>query len=357
MKRPRAIILAVLGLGSVAQAVGQCYNYHELVKLNNCGVTLSSTTDPIVDHAMRWFPNITGGDPVAYYNIKLDSSQPVPMDGSATGWTFNQAVNLFAWATTYWSSQCVGAPTLVWTPTSIGGEIRWTKDNDIGPRSYGATFHALNVASRGQIVAWTAAACGNNQRGQTEIVLNNSADFYRSHPNESWTTDYSNTQPGPGVALIDFQSIILHELGHFVGLYHDGDNLAVMASGYRGRVVTLQACDYARFRRLYCSDDLELDPGSPPTVTVQIELERDTLRLVQRSARTFELLGTRDYEPFSSLQLFNITGKSLDAPFRIIKESDASVVRFSLTGSIPAGHYIIVVQVGNRAEGARVYVY
>lgn len=72
---------------------------------------------------------------------------------------------------------------------------------------------------------------------------------------ESWVT--SGATIGVNSATIDLQSVILHELGHVLGLGHEdslgqGLNAPVMQSFYWGELRTLTADDIAGVQSLYC---------------------------------------------------------------------------------------------------------
>ncbi len=66
-------------------------------------------------------------------------------------------------------------------------------------------------------------------------------------------------------ADIDLFTVVLHELGHALGLGHNDDPASVMYPYYR-RASGLQAADIAEIRKLYAPRETPLpgDPGTPP---------------------------------------------------------------------------------------------
>lgn len=91
--------------------------------------------------------------------------------------------------------------------------------------------------------------------GPTDIMTESTAGNMHFDGAESWVT--SGAAIGATSATIDLQSVILHELGHVLGLGHEdsqgsGLGAPVMQSFYWGEQRTLKADDIAGVQSLYC---------------------------------------------------------------------------------------------------------
>lgn len=65
-------------------------------------------------------------------------------------------------------------------------------------------------------------------------------------------------------ADVDLFSVVLHELGHALGLGHNDDPASVMYPYYR-RVSSLPAADIAEIRKLYAARSASVPPSPPPS--------------------------------------------------------------------------------------------
>jgi hypothetical protein len=82
---------------------------------------------------------------------------------------------------------------------------------------------------------------------------------------EHWVTDTAATYP-----LIDLQSVILHELGHVLGLGHSFDLSSVMRESYLGPDRTLGVDDMRGIQSLYaCNGTLWTGQPCPPPTSSQ----------------------------------------------------------------------------------------
>ena len=82
----------------------------------------------------------------------------------------------------------------------------------------------------------------------------------------------------------DFHSIVLHEIGHALGLGHSSDSNSVMASAYQGSRRTLQGDDIAGIQALY---------GVPEPSGALLGFVGLTLLAMTRPARNFRIAAGR----------------------------------------------------------------
>lgn len=148
-----------------------------------------------------------------------------------------------------------------------GGLIRWSNQaNDFGlgfgTNVLGLTFSALHPNDLTKIVA--AGECGEGGRrfGMSTILLNDSPEFYRTNPHLRWTTDFHTCGYSP--RCLDVETIILHEMGHYIGLGHQKQPLSVLWSGYDSRNIHIHQCESNAMRRFYSPQLLDKTPVPPP---------------------------------------------------------------------------------------------
>lgn len=86
--------------------------------------------------------------------------------------------------------------------------------------------------------------------------------MYVFNPELRWTTDYHTCGYSP--RCLDFESLALHELGHYLGITHQRKPSSVMAAGYEGRNKIMGQCEANAVRRLYSPQILNQTPIPPP---------------------------------------------------------------------------------------------
>lgn len=148
-----------------------------------------------------------------------------------------------------------------------GGLIGWS-DNArdfgefFGSNYIGLALHALHPNDLTKVVAAGECGDGGRQFGMSRILLNNSPEFYRANPHFRWTTDFHTCGYSP--RCLDVETILLHEMGHYIGLTHQKQPLSVLWSGYDSRNIYIHQCEADAMRRLYSPQLLDKTPIPPP---------------------------------------------------------------------------------------------
>ncbi len=250
----------------------ECYHW----KYTDCNTLKELPTDNPISMKFIYWPNFTPAAPhIAYYNYQLLKDYP---EGDKKTLQFNKdnQNSLIDESRAEWSSTSDGyLPGLIWETTSEGSNFLWATDPEL----------FIDYAFSG--LAWTQDAVDDypdlqkikpkaqcNPGGirlnneilfHSAIFFNNTPEFWNNNyvHNYRWTTakiNESNPCRGTGYMCLDFKVIAIHELGHFVGIGHEGGlEYCVMFPGpyyqqyfHNDVPDKLCKCDIANFRVTYC---------------------------------------------------------------------------------------------------------
>jgi Matrixin len=165
-----------------------------------------------------WWRNACVG-----YDIQQDASSQVP---------YATAAQMFAAAFTKWtttvcpdSSADAGA-----APSRVSIDVR-----DLGPVACGEVQYNSNQGNQHVIIfhddVWPHNDA-NNTLGLTTVTYDpDTGEIYDADMEINATVPLTLTDPVPADGY-DFQSIITHECGHFLGMAHSGDDRATMFAHY-----------------------------------------------------------------------------------------------------------------------------
>jgi hypothetical protein len=202
---------------------------------------------PAVKPLPVWWRNACVG-----YDVQKDASRQVPYD---------VATKLVAAAFAKWTSiTCDGA----------SGSSHVSIDvHDLGPVSCSKVEYNSDQGNQHVIVfrddRWPYADA-NNTLGLTTVTFDvDTGEIYDADMEINGTVELAVTDPVPGDGY-DFQSVIAHEAGHFLGMAHSDDQRATMFAAYeRGTTVkrTLTPDDRSGLCSIYRPGGLR---GADPTV-------------------------------------------------------------------------------------------
>lgn len=331
------IVLSLL-LMNTASLICQCNNRHFQPIDCNTYERVISTTTPLIDNCEHWPAPVINNDPhVARYQNQLTINAPTGPERTIQ-FSANDAQSLMDWARAYWSQQCSSPRGLVWQTTTTGGRFFWEIDPaEIGPTVFASVFAALDPNNITHLV--DSSNCMPNASPISKIIFNNTSNMYRTLPEYRWTTT-PNACNGTPFTCLDFQSIALHGLGHYVGLAHDGSQTSVMAAGYRGRIVVFDMCDVNRFRRLYCLNSV----GRPVDVKEEIRPDEIKLEIYPNPSSNFISLKF-NLQSVNHIRIYILdnSGKEISLIADEIYSDGQHFISYP-TNDIPSGSYFLVLE-------------
>lgn len=242
----------------IARYIFSCANNYN--RLRACFRLMTpgmSSITPIDDHCLHWprRPGAGGNEPyTAYYNTQLTNGYPTD---TAHTRDFDPALltRLMDDARCRWAKQLDG--DFRWQPNAIGAVFAFSSDRDdfYGREEDGIAITVYTVMGDSTLARIVPTSeCGSkehdgNRNTDTRIAFNNTDAFYRRDPRARWTTDYAACR-GQGRNCLDFYTLALHELGHFLGLGHERRYEHVMHPDYAGPK-QLSLCEVNTLRRIY----------------------------------------------------------------------------------------------------------
>ncbi len=158
-----------------------------------------------------------------------------------------------------WAEQC----PLTFTYVDSGADISISfEDGDLGD---GTRFDQFTGDDRNEMAR--AFFPGTTRQGIIQLDAT-----------ETWSVEPRNDQP-------HLYSILVHEIGHVIGLEHVSHPSAAMAADYTGPVLGLTAADIQAVQRLYGSADGTVPPtlmprpgelpDPPPTLVGDVDIDSD----------------------------------------------------------------------------------
>ena len=123
-----------------------------------------------------------------------------------------------------------------------------------------------------------------------------------------WNSNRGDWNDNGGSAGIDAETVMLHELGHGLGLSHSNVQGSIMQAFYGGVQRTLHADDIAGVSALYPAPSIEVTSPTTENVKGKFTISADVVG-VSDPIVYFEITGPNGYE--------NITNPDLNAPYQI----------------------------------------
>ena len=309
------IILIILSSINL-QAQNSCL--YNLFHNNDCDDRYINRYDrfPLVTHEKWPYDISTGAHIVKYQNLLL-STLNFRLPEHSQDFINEEMTAYLNWCKSYWAAQCTGcSPGIIWEETNQGAEFYWSEDPEDISTYLGLCLTAISPTADNEIVAFSD--CGEEViNGISEILLNNTDEFYkRNDRTYYWTTNSGFTPYYYNRAAL-FQNIFLHEMGHYLGLPHDWSGIMLADYWENGwdwiKNPTINQCDADRFRILYCEECIGNDPIRVEPNTVEDEENSGGFLLSVYPNPVTESCFTINYtlesRGLTSISLFDINGK------------------------------------------------
>lgn len=332
--------------------------------------SMSSVT-PIDDHCLHWprRPGAGGSEPyTAYYNTQLASGYPTD---TAHARNFDPALlaPLMNDARCRWAKQLDG--DFQWQPTNTGAVFAFSsREEDFYDGAAEAiaitVYTVIGDSALSRIVR--TSECGSKEYGNernidTRISFNNTNVFYQRDRRARWTTDYAACR-GQGRNCIDFYTIALHELGHFLGLGHERRYEHVMHPDYDGpKQLTL--CEVNALRRIYspsrvdqavdnsgCNSSPVEEQWSAPAPVVDFGLKAYPSPIVSNE---MTLLYRLPHATMVQVFLFDVLGNKVAEYIHRYQGAGTHNSTLSVA-DIPAGTYFVCLRTSEGVQMQRVLV-
>ncbi len=233
--------------------------------------------NPVVDGCMRWLQS----SPTEPYQIKFQNKILIDYPKTFLD-TMDFSIDLvavyFNWAMNYWTSQCQSPGFVLDSTPQQGALIGWEKDPVYflsNPDEPVMINHSVDSSAQSSVV--DSSGCSPSSiRGRTEILFNNSEEFYTRNPHLRWATNRIPPVNKWLYVKLDLQSLILHAAGHYLGLANDyNDSLGIMNPDNVGKIYKLSQCDADKLRMLYCQNEV----GNPVSVEESLNENFDEINL------------------------------------------------------------------------------
>lgn len=351
------------------QLIFPCRNTYYLAE--SCGKTRREYTEtPAANGCLRWpRPVVSGGNPLHRIKYQYDfvyDQSPAAVPGRTSAFDFAALSSLADWARCRWVQQCPDA--IEWETTPLGGRIWWAIDRNqiygetVARGAAAITAHAVNPNDLTQIV--DTAACGELAihplgHRRSEMVLNNTPEYFIANPEFRWTTDLQQCIANGNSPLdcVDFRAIVLHEFGHYIGINHERNPLDLMTDkSYQkvGAITAMRQCDADRVRRLYESQYIGRQPDNStacdPVAVREEARERSVVNMDVLVYPTPVASGectvqyTLPYSGMVSVVLLDMVGRTVQVVLN--REQGAGVHTVQCHAAVPNGVYYLVVRCG-----------
>ncbi|TAL68679.1 MAG: T9SS type A sorting domain-containing protein [Bacteroidetes bacterium] len=332
---------------------------------NDCNNRIIKYYDVNLPPYEKWPHNTTHQAQIVYYNNDLIETLNFASERYYESFDVNYTSALINWCMAYWAAQCDPAcgEEIIWMATDNGARFYWTINPEVPdhPYAHGYTATAVDYNAMDDIVA--ASNCGTEvipSHGMSEIWLNNSDEYYlqSSEFYNFWTTDpayvfkYLGTQPERRGIL--FQYILLHEMGHYLGLPHDMSGLMIegywLVGNYTNNPTILQ-CDADRFRRLYCQ-------GCMGRIPVRIDPPTDVFENIDYE-NIINIIPNPTELPYFTIQykleklikvrisLYDLSGKFIRLLSNEIKDKGDYFFSYP-TFDLPSGLFLLLIEMDNK---------
>lgn len=207
-----------------------------------------------------------------------------------------------------------------------------------------ADVHATAINRQHEVAGWPSSQLG---------VVINTTETWHYNPTISQRIRYYGLSgcgsespercPGsndPKNRCYDMQTILMHELGHLLGIQHQDDNpdrntenMSIMNSGYNGTRRTLTNYDKCSVRLLYCRDAGPILDVKNPTPGIYGVIE-----VYPFPARDRIMISNRSSSPITAISFYSTDGKRV---LQLESLSGSSAVLVDIS-KLPSGVFWIV---------------
>ncbi len=248
-----------------------------------------------------------------------------------------------------------------WVETTTGGRFYFTKDPlDYDPEYPLAayTIFAETKTAFDSTDHWMlrdTCRCGYSLswKNRSEIVFNNTAILHELKPHIRWTTDISICGDGPD--CVDFYTIALHEMGHYLGLSHQYYNHRLIMSKAEiwPKQSEMTPPDAENIRRLY----------NPSRLNAPVDNSYDCSRFTDVQEYEHRMPGFRivgelgDYSAVYilpstgsvELDIYNAIGQKIISVFRGVQPVGEHIM-YLPTQMLAAGVYLVRIKTDTGIE-------
>lgn len=253
-----------------------------------------------------------------------------------------------------------------WIPTTTGGRFYFTRDfTNFLPDDELAVGYILaeTKTAFNPDVYWQirdSSRCGYAPAwySRSEIVFNNTNILYLTNPHLRWTTDLRICGDGPD--CIDFYHLVLHEIGHYIGLAHQHYNHHHVMSKAEvwPKMNQLTLCDADNVRRLYNPArigfpvDNSYDCAAVTGVPAWDEYPIQLLNVVDDGEDYFAVYSMPNTGSME-LDICSITGQTLIPVIQGIQAAGEHTVHLPVH-SLAAGVYFVRLQTESGVQSRKV---